>query len=220
MLTDRGRGTILHFDVETLYNNVALGLMCTVAALRTFGTSRTVFFREASSGLNKLAFFVALDIFDHLGLILRSAIYMVMYYSFAQPRAIIWQMYLVTYAIMYACTGMAYLLSQMMDSAASQLSAAIFALMCSLTARNHHGPGLLGLFYHLSFARWGLEGFIIAEANRLTGVWLLARCADLQGLDMQVTHFLTCLFSLFSIGLLFRSLACACLYALNRDKRR
>ena len=53
MLTDRGRGTILHFDVETLYNNVALGLMCTVAALRTFGTSRTVFFREASSGLNK-----------------------------------------------------------------------------------------------------------------------------------------------------------------------
>lgn len=46
----------------------------------------------------------------------------------------------------------------MMDSAASQLSAAIFALMCSLTARNHHGPGLLGVFYHLSYARWGLEG--------------------------------------------------------------
>lgn len=60
----------------------------------------------------RLAFFMALDVFDHLGLILRSAIYMVMYYSFAQPRAIIWQMYLVTYAIMYACTGMAYLLSQ------------------------------------------------------------------------------------------------------------
>ena len=60
----------------------------------------------------RLAFFVALDIWDHLGIILRSAIYMIMYYSFAQPRAIIWQMYLVTYAIMYACTGMAYLLSQ------------------------------------------------------------------------------------------------------------
>ena len=47
---------------------------------------------------------------------------------------------------------------QMMDAAASQLSAAIFALMCSLTARNHHGPGLMGIFYHISFARWGLEG--------------------------------------------------------------
>ena len=69
----------------------------------------------------RLAFFVALDVFDHLGLILRSAIYMVMYYSFAQPRAIIWQMYLVTYAIMYACTGMAYLLSQVtISSCAAQ----------------------------------------------------------------------------------------------------
>ena len=37
---------------------------------------------------------------------------MVMYYSFAQPRAVIWQMYLCTVAIVYACTGTAYLMSQ------------------------------------------------------------------------------------------------------------
>lgn len=35
-----------------------------------------------------------------------------MYYSFAQPRAVIWQMYLCTVAIVYACTGTAYLMSQ------------------------------------------------------------------------------------------------------------
>ena len=52
-ITERGRGTILHFDVETLYINVALGLLSTVSALRTFGVHRTVFYREASSGLNK-----------------------------------------------------------------------------------------------------------------------------------------------------------------------
>lgn len=52
-ITERGRGTILHFDVETLYINVALGLLTTVSALRTFGVHRTVFYREASSGLNK-----------------------------------------------------------------------------------------------------------------------------------------------------------------------
>ena len=54
-ITERGRGTILHFDVETLYINVALGLLTTVSALRTFGVHRTVFYREASSGLNKYA---------------------------------------------------------------------------------------------------------------------------------------------------------------------
>ena len=45
----------MHFDVDTLYNNVALGLLTTVSALRTFGLNRVVFFREASSGLNKYA---------------------------------------------------------------------------------------------------------------------------------------------------------------------
>lgn len=52
-ITERGRGTIMHFDVDTLYNNVALGLLTTVSALRTFGLHRVVFYREASSGLNK-----------------------------------------------------------------------------------------------------------------------------------------------------------------------
>ncbi len=43
----------MRFDVDTLYNNVALGLLTTVSALRTFGVHRMVFYREAASGLNK-----------------------------------------------------------------------------------------------------------------------------------------------------------------------
>lgn len=55
-------------------------------------------------------------------------------------------------------------------------------------------------------------GYIIAEANRLTGVWLLARCADLQALDMDVTHFGRCILMLAVIGIIFRSLAIAAIY--------
>jgi hypothetical protein len=43
--------------------------------------------------------------------VLKSACYLTVYYAFAQPRAVIWQMYLVTVAIVYCCTGTAYLLS-------------------------------------------------------------------------------------------------------------
>lgn len=60
----------------------------------------------------RFAFFLAQDTFDHTGTLLKSGLYMVMYYSFAQPRAVIWQMYLCTVAIVYACTGTAYLMSQ------------------------------------------------------------------------------------------------------------
>ncbi|KAL3137532.1 hypothetical protein ABBQ38_004816 [Trebouxia sp. C0009 RCD-2024] len=217
-ITERGRGTILHFDVETLYINVALGLLTTVSALRTFGVHRTVFYREASSGLNKFAFFLAQDTFDHTGTLLKSGLYMVMYYSFAQPRAVIWQMYLCTVAIVYACTGTAYLMSQVMEPASAQLSAAIYSLIAALLGRRHDGPFLLWCVYNLSFARWGLEGFIISEANRLNGVWLLARCADLKQLNYSVADFHLCLGMLVFIGLLFRALALLGIYTLNRAK--
>ncbi|KAK9813958.1 hypothetical protein WJX73_006860 [Symbiochloris irregularis] len=212
MMSDRGRGTIMHVDVDTLYNNVALGLLSTVSGLKTFGAHRAIFRREAASGLNKLAYFLALDLLGNAGTLMRAMLYLVMYQSFAQPRAVLWQMYIVTSGIIYACMGIAYFLSQVLEPAAGQLTAAVVALMSSLTARNHHAPGMMGMLYQISFARWGLEGYIIAEANRLTGVWLLARCADLQALDMDVTQFGRCIAMLGFIGVLFRFLAILIMY--------
>ena len=58
------------------------------------------------------AFFLALDSFGHGGTLARAGLFLLMYQSFARPRAVLWQMYLVTAAIIYACTGMAYFLSQ------------------------------------------------------------------------------------------------------------
>ena len=72
-----------------------------------------------SAGLNRPAYFLALDSLDHGGTLLRSAVYLAAWYSFASPRAVVWQMYLVTAAIVYACTGQAYLLSQARAAATS-----------------------------------------------------------------------------------------------------
>ena len=44
------------------------------------------------------------------------------------------------------------------------------------------------------------------------GVWLLARCADLQALDMDVTHFGRCIAMLGVIGIMFRTLAVIVIY--------
>ena len=51
-----------------------------------------------------------------------------------------------------AIQGMARCCLQIMEAGASQLSAAVFVLIVTLTARRHDG------IYNLSFARWGLEG--------------------------------------------------------------
>ena len=53
---------------------------------------------------------------------------------------------------------------------------------------------------------------VLQEALLLrTGVWLLVRCADLQGLGFDVTDFWFCLGMLFAIGAGFRIAACACM---------
>ena len=143
---------------------------------------------------------------------------------------------------------------QVMEPSAAQLSAATLALINTLVARQGHPRGLLRLAQAFSFARWGLEGYVIAESNKLTGgraggvgavggpvhvsasaclpsttdktvrveylavwctlphlparppagVWLLARCADLMGLEYDVRRFGLCLLALFGLGMMFR----------------
>lgn len=52
------------------------------------------------------------------------------------------------------------------------------------------------------------------------GVWLLARCADLQGLRYDVRNFGWCLLALFGLGVAFRVAAILCMLLLNRDRQR
>ena len=62
--------------------------------------------------------------------------------------------------------------------------------------------------------RWQLANVLFA------GVWLLARCADLEGLGYDVRRFGFCLLALFGLGMIYRVAALAAMLLLNRDKQR
>eukprot|EP00854_Cymbomonas_tetramitiformis_P031463 gene31463-39574_t len=111
---------------------IGLGLLSTVSALKTFGRDRVVYWREASSGLNPLSFFAALDTFDYTGVVIKPAVFLALYYTFTQPRGDLFAYYLVTACIVYCCTGLAYLLSLTQELASAQLSAAVLALVNTL----------------------------------------------------------------------------------------
>lgn len=74
---------------------------------------------------------------------------------------------------------------------------------------------MLGLFNAVSYARWGLEGHVIAEASMLKGVWLLARCADLAAFGYDVRHFWRTIRLLLAIGLGSRLAACVAMLTLH-----
>jgi hypothetical protein len=152
-------------------------------------------------------------------MVLRCAVYLISYQTTSQPRAVVWQLYVVTCAIYYSCQGQAFLLSQVgvtlvckmrgaqqpltdmpgelshnscftkshitavfaaadhgvcavaqvMGSNAAQLTAAVSALINALVASKFSQQGALGLMNRLSYARWGLEAYVISETSCLKG---------------------------------------------------
>jgi len=169
LLSDRGRDTIMSFASQVSYSVVAISLMAMVGAVPTFTRNSAVFRREAASGLNQVAYFLALDVFDAIGAMLRSSVYLITWCSFSNPKAVIWQLFLVTTALYYACVGTGYALSLALGSASAQL-AAVVTLVATLVARQPAARGALAMAQNLSPARWALEGYVIAESNQLTGV--------------------------------------------------
>lgn len=52
----------------------------------------------------------------------------------------------------------------------------------------------------------------------LSGVWLLARCADLKHMHYNINHFWQCFGVLVCIGVVSRATACLGLLVLHREK--
>lgn len=216
LLSDRGRSTIMSYASQISYCVVAMGLIGIISAIPTFTRYKLYFRRESSSGINKLSYFAALDTFDFVGSCIKSFVYLVAWASFASPRAQWWQLYLITTSLFYSCTGIAYTISLFLGETSSQLAAAIITLLQTLIAREPDPGFFMNILQSISFPRWAMEGFVIAESNQLKGVWLLARCADLKMLGYDVRRFLTCVCCLFAIGVVCRLVA---IYQLIRYTR-
>lgn len=211
ILSDRGRATIMSYASSVSYSVVALGLMATVGSVPTFTSNAASYRREAASGLHRGAYFVALNVFDAAGSCVRAGAYLATWASFANPQGVLWQMYLVALGLYFACSGLGYILALALGPGSAQLGAAVTTLVATLVARRPGAGGVLAAIQQLSFARWALEGLVIAESNRLVGVWLLARCADLMALGYDVRRFWECLVALVGLGLGARAVALALL---------
>ena len=216
LLSDRGRSTIMSYASQVSYCVVAMGLIGIISAIPTFTRYRLYFRRESSSGINKLSYFAALDAFDFVGSCIKSFAFLAAWASFASPRAEWWQLYLVTTSVFYSCTGIAYTISLLFGETSSQLAAAIITLLQTLIAREPDPGFFMNILQSISFPRWAMEGFVIAESNQLKGVWLLARCADLKMLGYDVRRFVSCIVCLFAIGIVCRLVA---IYQLTRYTR-
>ncbi|KAK6136188.1 hypothetical protein DH2020_030079 [Rehmannia glutinosa] len=212
---------------------IAVSLLCKIAALRSFSQDKLQYWRESASGISSLAHFVSKDTVDLFNTLIKPVVYLSMFYFFSNPRSSFASNYIVLLCLVYCVTGIAYALAIFLEPGPSQLVTFLLLIAnISLSFDDHEIfnlslPAVFGItsvvltlistqlnasrfvkdLANFCYPKWALEAFVIANAERYYGVWLLTRCGALMRYGYNVHHWPLRLCLLVFTGAAFRVVA-------------
>ncbi|MED6207119.1 putative white-brown complex protein 30 [Stylosanthes scabra] len=195
---------------------IAVSLLCKIAALRSFSLDKLQYWRESASGISNLAHFMSKDTVDHFNTIIKPVVYLSMFYFFSNPRSSFASNYVILLCLVYSATGMAYILAIYFTPSPAQLCSVLFPVVMTLIASQKRDTTLMKILAKMCYPNYALEAFVVANAERYTGVWLITRCSSLKANDYDVNEWAMCLVILILYGIFFRVVAYGCLLATQR----
>ncbi|KAK4740524.1 hypothetical protein SAY87_032371 [Trapa incisa] len=210
-------GTLAKVDEESFgvlgytYSVIAVSLLCKISALRSFTLDRLEYLRESSAGMSSLAYFLSKDTVDHFNTIVKPLVYLSMFYFYSDPRSSFTDNYVVLLCLVYCVTGIAYILAIYLDPGPAQLWSVLIPVVMTLIATQEKESSLVTHLADLCYPKWALEGFIIANSERYSGVWLITRCGSLMQNGYDLNDWNLCLIILILTGAVSRCIAFVCL---------
>ncbi|EPS73670.1 hypothetical protein M569_01083 [Genlisea aurea] len=189
------------------YTIIATSLLCKIAALRTFSQDKLQYRRERSSGISSLAHFVAKDTIDHFNTLIKPLFYLCTYYFFSDPRSTFLDNYIVLLCLMYCVTGIGYTLAIFLEPGPSQLCSVLLPVVLTLVSTQPKNSRFIKTLSSLFYPSWALEAFIVANAKRYDGVWLIQRCGALLRTGFNLHEWALCISLLMAAGAACRVLA-------------
>lgn len=202
------------------YVIIALSLLCMIAALRTFTNDKLQYWRESASCINRVAYFLAKDTVDHFNTLIKPVVFLSMFYFFNNPRSSFVENYIVTIALVYCVTGIAYIFAITSNTGPAQLWSVFLPIIFTLLATKRDATGFLATIQYVTYARWALEAYVIVNAKRYSGVWLITRCVNLFAAGFDLNHWAMCLSILFIMGFVTRCISLLCLMLCNRKRQQ
>ncbi|KAK3702963.1 hypothetical protein QZH41_012414, partial [Actinostola sp. cb2023] len=214
------------FVLQTL-SSLAIGLTAMLSSLRCFGSNRTTFWRESSTGINRLSYFLAVNLVQLPIIFITPMTYLSLLYPLIAPRGYLAFHYMAVLGAQFACTGTGYAVSTLFNPKNSQMASVTFTLilslvsglsptLCEMADYKFFGP----LFYNLSYSRWFLEAMFDKEAIRFPPVMdrYVALLADKNGYSLH--NYWLCIGVMFAMGVCYRVLAFVFLVLTNRGKQQ
>ncbi|XP_071711737.1 ABC transporter G family member 28-like [Rutidosis leptorrhynchoides] len=199
------------------YTIIAFSLLSKIAAMRSFTSDKLQFWRERASGMSCFAYFFSKDTIDQFNTVIKPAVYLCTFYYFNPPRSSVFDNYIILLCLLYCVSGFAYALAIYLEPGSAQLWSVLLPVVLTLISTQDGDKGsILPLLKRLSYPSWALEAFLLANAERYRGVWLLTRCAAIakRGYDLRDWKF--CLMRLLVAGLVFRAVALILLVAFQK----
>ncbi|KAF8760513.1 hypothetical protein HU200_010137 [Digitaria exilis] len=206
-------GTLAKVSDETFgalgytYTVIAVSLLCKIGALRSFSLEKIHYWRERASGMSSLAYFLSKDTIDHFNTIVKPIVYLSMFYFFNNPRSSILENYVVLLALVYCVTGMGYTFAIFFQPGSAQLWSALLPVVLTLIATQQKDT----IVANLCYTKWALEAFVIANAQKYSGVWLITRCGSLVKSGYDINDKILCIVVLVANGMIFRCVAFFCM---------
>ncbi|XP_052309368.1 ABC transporter G family member 28 isoform X2 [Populus trichocarpa] len=203
-------GTLAKVSDETFgvlgytYTVIAVSLLCKIAALRSFSLDKLHYWRERSSGMSSLANFLAKDTIDHFSTIVKPLVYLSMFYYFNNPRSTVIDNYVVLICLVYCVTGIAYAMAIFFEPGPAQLWSVLLPVVLTLIATQSENGVVVDYISDLCYTKWALEAFVISNAKRYYGVWLITRCGSLMESGYDLGHWYRCLIFLVLTGIASR----------------
>ncbi|XP_057534010.1 ABC transporter G family member 28-like [Amaranthus tricolor] len=190
------------------YTVIAVSLLCKISALRSFTLDRLQYWRESSSGMSSLAYFMAKDTTDLFNILFKPLVYLSVFFFQSNPRSTFMANYIVLVCLVYCVTGVAYGLAILLETGPAQLWCVLLPVVLSLIASQRKEDNeLMFEVGKFTYTKWALEAFVIANAEKYDGVWLITRCGSLMQSGYDLDHWSRCLIYLILSGIASRLMA-------------
>ncbi|CAH8386889.1 unnamed protein product [Eruca vesicaria subsp. sativa] len=184
-----------------------LALLCKIAALRSFSLDKLHYWRESASGMSSLACFLAKDTIDCFNTLVKPLVYLSMFYFFTNPRSTFFDNYIVLVCLVYCVTGIAYALAIFLQPGSAQLFSVLLPVVLTLVATQPKNSEVMKIIADLCYPKWALEAFVIGNAEKYYGVWMITRCGSLMKSGYDINKWNLCIMILFLIGVVTRNIA-------------
>eukprot|EP01114_Cavostelium_apophysatum_P016835 TRINITY_DN4868_c0_g1_i1.p1 TRINITY_DN4868_c0_g1~~TRINITY_DN4868_c0_g1_i1.p1 ORF type:complete len:808 (+),score=142.72 TRINITY_DN4868_c0_g1_i1:71-2425(+) len=213
--------TLLFFVV------MVIGAAANIIGTKTFGEARERrnYYREASSGANTFAYFLARCTFDLFNILKTSYIFLIFYALMTDPPGQKGPWFATVYLLYFAGFGMGYFFSSILEFNKALVSSVVAAIAISVTSGlsptlsrvEDYWP--LPILWYLSYCRWSAEAFYI---NMTQSDPRIKDRYDtvIRGTGYNPDNFALDLGMLFVLGVVWRILAYIAMRLRHRDKQK